>query len=212
MNFSSPISQSPSAIPQMNAPPLPPPPTTFNSFNNQPPPPPSPNSSSFGALPGSAYQQWIQSRQQKIGPQQEQQTQQQLPTQSPGGGGLKPIRFQLQPKRGKPTGGGGGASQANNPNFYPLGGFGNDKSGGYDDDSNNSSTSNFMNDNRKGESGNLLNQPQSWSQRSALLPTPLQKKYGTSSSPSASGSPPHNLTQQQIINAMNSSDWPPSLQ
>lgn len=209
MNFSNPASQPPSAIPQMN---LPQPPDS--TYPNQPPPPPPKDSGTLssnyspygGGGQPSAYQQWIQSRQQKIGPQVQDQVQQQLPSQIPGGAGPKPIRFQLQPKRG------GGKNSSNkfnamsNNNRSQMGGFNNSnsnnvnsKSNGYDEDFGNP---NFMplggGNIRQGEA---MSQQQSWNgysaidKRSALLPTPADSKQKNSN-------PMHTLTQQQINNAM----------
>lgn len=199
MNFSSPASQTPAAIPQMSVPPPP-----IAPFTQPPPPGSSQNQNAsntnsspgtFQGPPGSAYQQWILSRQQKQTGQQG-QTQQQLPTQAPGTGGPKPIRFQLQPKRGgkkfnnRAFGSNPNSedfvSDTTNPNFLPLG-------------------------KRQGESG-TVSQQQGWGQsagdkRSALLPTPSINKPNASNTTSSCS-----LTEQQISNAMDPSDWPPSLQ
>lgn len=224
MNFSNPASNQPAAIPQMGgtAPPLPSRPPM--SFNQPPPPPPSSlssssspsignsnNSSSFnsyGTQQGgglSAYEQWRQSRQQSQ-PQQQQQ-------QSPG---PKPIRFSLQPKR--PQGKNQFNSNNNNPNLEPLGtpknssissqAFGsNVNSHLYDEEGPMLPKGTVSNVNSQGYSGSSS---QSWSsgysgagdsKRTPLLPTPLLSKQKNNA-----------LTQQQIINAMDPSDWPPSLQ
>lgn len=254
MNFSSPVSHSPSIIPQMSAPP--PPDTPYSSCQPPPPPGPGPSESStsnnisypsssyftstYGtpipqppqqqqtAGAGSAYQKWIQSRQQKPGYQD--LSQQQLPTPQTMGvaGGPKPIRFQLQPKRGGK--GNKFNNMSNNNRNNQMGGFLNSKNvnsnniggrGGYEEDFENPNFMPLGGGNRQGESG-TTSQQQSWNgysasagdKRSALLPTPAE-----SSSSNKSPSNIHKtqnsmttLTQQQINNAMDPSDWPTSLQ
>jgi len=245
MNFSNPISQAPAVIPQIGATQIPPPPLGLPNFN-QPPPPSSPqqsfNSNSNNSINNyqtygsnvtpqtSRYAQWIQERQKQ---QQQQQHQQQQSFQQQqmnnanslseggNGGGPKPIKFSLQPRRGgkapfnrQINQGVSGSSSNNN---RQLGNQFNNSSVGSSNVNSDVNNHGYDNDGSK-TNGGWISSDGSNQKRVPLLPTPSSSSSSAASSSNNIVSAFDNgeiygkLTPQQITSALDPSDWPDCLQ